>query len=422
MALAPEEQVALGPFRVDTANRRLFRDGVSLELRPQAFRALKVLIDNRGQLVEYPQLIREAWAGLQVSKHTVAVTVNEVKDALGVYGSWITCRPKLGYLLEVPESNDFIRRGWHFLNLYTRAGFENGLRCFQQAAEKDSADFRAFAGVASAYLMLGGFLMRAPRSIGGAFLEAHQRAVSLCGLTPELLADRAFGRIIFEGQPAQAEAELLEARKVGSTSPHVHIRLALAYMALGQLDRAADVMRRAEAGDTLLPELTFTGTLLRLFRRDFDAAVRWGREKLDLHPGSQVGRAFYAEALDHAGNSEQALAQYRLAAAMSPDISWIRAQEARCLARHGSSSKALAILQHLQRNRETEYVDAYFLALVLDALGKRGEAFQELERARAENSYALLFVDVDPKADGLKGSSQFGVWRGHAVAVVARAC
>ena len=57
---AVETEIALGPFRVDLADTRLLRDGVALDLRPQAFRALEVLIRNHGRLVDYGQMIREA--------------------------------------------------------------------------------------------------------------------------------------------------------------------------------------------------------------------------------------------------------------------------------------------------------------------------------------------------------------------------
>ena len=157
-----ETEVALGPFRVDLAETRLLRDGVPLELRPQAFRALEVLIRNHGRLVDYGQMIREAW-GVQVSKHTVATTENEVKNVLGEYGSWITCQPKFGYRLTMRQSEDLLRRGWRFWNQHTRVGFESALQCFQQAAENDGSDFRAFEAISSTCLMLAGFLMRQPR-------------------------------------------------------------------------------------------------------------------------------------------------------------------------------------------------------------------------------------------------------------------
>ncbi len=40
--------------------------------------------------------------------------------------------------------------------------------------------------------------------------------------------------------------------------------------------------------------------------------------------------------------------------------------------------------------RKTQYVDAYFMAVLLDALGDRDQAFQELERAFHEKSPVLF--------------------------------
>src|ERR1700722_6043818 len=142
--LRVDEPIALGSFRGNLATPRVLRDGVELELRPRDFRALRVLIQNPGRLVDYEQLIREAWDGTHVSNHTVAVTIGEIKHVLGEYGGWINCQPKFGYRLEIPQSEVLIRRGWHFWNQYTQRGYDHALRCFQEAAGQDSADFRAW--------------------------------------------------------------------------------------------------------------------------------------------------------------------------------------------------------------------------------------------------------------------------------------
>src|SRR5271168_2878921 len=106
------DQLAFGPFSMDPAGLRLRRGGAELELRPQAFRALNILIRNSGHYVDYPQMIREAWGGISVSRNTVAVTIREVKKVLQEYGSCIRCRPKLGYRLEIPKGEHLIRTGW----------------------------------------------------------------------------------------------------------------------------------------------------------------------------------------------------------------------------------------------------------------------------------------------------------------------
>jgi DNA-binding winged helix-turn-helix (wHTH) protein len=227
-------EIALGPFRVDLTYTRVLREGIELDLRPQVCRVFKVLIQNQGRLVGYERIIRDAW-DVHVSLHTVATTVNELKKGLEEYGDWIVCRPRLGYSLEMPKSEEVIRRGWQFWNQYTRAGFENALKCFQQAAENDAGDFRAFAAISSTYLMLACFLLRDPCEIRGAFLESHSRAVALGGLTPELRLDRAFGLYVFEQKIAEAEAELLAVRRELSDSVDVNIRLALLLFAAARM-------------------------------------------------------------------------------------------------------------------------------------------------------------------------------------------
>jgi hypothetical protein len=57
--------------------------------------------------------------------------------------------------------------------------------------------------------------------------------------------------------------------------------------------------------------------------------------------------------------------------------------------------------------RRTEYVDAYYMAMLRDALGQRGEAFVELERAYHENSAPLYSIEVDPKMDALRADARF---------------
>ena len=415
--LGVDEPIALGPFRVNLATTRLSRDGVEIELRPRAFRALKVLIQNPGRLVDYQQLIQEAWDGTHVSKHTVAVTISEIKHSLGECGAWINCQPRFGYRLEIPQSEVLIRRGWHFWNQCSQTGYENALRCFQEAAAADGADFRAFEGISNTYLMLAGFLMRAPRDIHGPFLEAQKRAVELCGLTPELRLDRAFARYVFERNFAEAESELLAIQPERPNSVHLYIRLALICLGSGRINEARARMQQAQANDALLPEVALLVTIVRFFGREFTAAVKWGKNTLDLHPASQIGRVFYAEALEYAGQPEESLAQYRLANALSPDTMWIRADQARFLARHGQLVEAAAMLADLQRIRENHYVDAYHMALLLDALGKRDEAFRELERAFEENSYTLLFAGLDAKADELRSDPRFVLLRRKALAV-----
>ena len=400
------DHLSFGPLSLDLASLRVWREGVDLKLRPQAFHALKVLIEKSGQYVDYDQLIREAWGGNVVSRHTVNTTIGAVKRALGDHGSWISYRPRLGYRLQVAGSDDLIRTGWHHWSRRTREGFEGALSYFQRVADEDPTDYRSFEGLAYCYLMLALFGMRAPRETHLGFTEALRRAVALKGWTPELRSIHGHDLHMFERRFEEAEAEFLrslEDKPLAGT----YVRLALLYSSMVRLGDALEVAAQARKCDPLWPTISATEVFIHLCRGDFDAAIVCGKKGLELHPYLHLGRAYYAQALEYAGRVEEALAEYRLARVIAPDITWVRCLEARCLARSGRHQQAEDIAEELVETRLREYVDAYYVALLLDALGHRDDAVSELERAVEENSATLYMLDVDPKLAPLRTDPRF---------------
>ena len=423
MVRIPAEPIPFGPFCLDATNSRLLRDSVQIEIRPQALHVLQVLVQNSGRHVSYNQMIQEAWGGNLVSKHTVAVTVGEVKKILAEFGPWISYRPRMGYCFEAPHADDLVRQGWHCWFRCTREGFEKALSHFERAAS-ESNDPRAFEGASLSYMMLGTYGMRPAREMYQGFLQAHARAVALRGLTPDLRADRAQGLHIFEHKIAEAEAELLQALRDKPKWVPIHMRLIMLYAGTGRLDEALEQVEEVRAIDPLWVQLPASEVFVRFFRRELPEALAAAREALELHPYLPLGRALYAQALESSGDTEEALKQYRMATVLCPDLPWLRALEAMCLVNSGRRAEALVILQQLEELRSTEYVDAYFQALLLHALGRKDEAFLELERAANENSAALFVLDVDPRADPLRADPRFGPIRDRVLsdsAVAARA-
>jgi tetratricopeptide (TPR) repeat protein len=413
-------EIIFGPFNLDTGATRLLRDGVEVRLRPQALQALKVLLIHSGCTIRYEQMIAEAWDGNLVSRHTVDVTVGEVKKSLQEYGGWIVNRPKVGYKLEVPKSDELVRRGWHFWNRRTREGFERAIDAFHQAAEESPADFRVFEGLSASYLMLATFGMRQPREMYPRFLEVHGHATELGVSTPELRCNHAHGIHVFERRFSEAEAEFLETLSDAPGSASIYVRLARLYATLGHLDDALDVLGQAYKADPLLPTVPVMEVLIRIWRREFDAAVALGLKAVELHPYLQIGRANLGQALEHCGRLDEALIQYQTASVMSPDLSWVRAHEGTCLAKQQRTSEAIAILNELDERRRSEYVDACFMAWFRAALGERDQAFRELERALEENSPWLHSLNVDVNTDYFMGDPRLDRLRREVFRVSAR--
>jgi tetratricopeptide (TPR) repeat protein len=191
------------------------------------------------------------------------------------------------------------------------------------------------------------------------------------------------------------------------------VRSALLYATLGRLDDALGVLDRAYQVEPLLPTLPATVVNVRVWRREFSQAIDVGRKAVELHPYLQISRVNYALALECSGELDEALEQYQLGSVMSPNLPWMRALEGTCLAKMKRVSDATRLLDELEELRRSEYVDAYHMAILRDALGQRAAAMKELERACDENSAFLYSIDVDPKVDALRADPRFATIRGQ---------
>jgi len=351
--------------------------------------------------------MQDAWRGTRVSRHTVAVTVNEVQKALQDCGAWIRYHPHLGYRFEIPQSAELMRSGWHHWLRHTREGFEKALGCFQRAVDSGGATFHAYEGISRCYLMLGMFAMREPREMYAEFTNNHNQAVAAGGMTPELRGDLAQGLQFFELRFLDAEAELIEAERENPKPAGTYIRLAVLYTCLKRFDAALETLRLAYARDPLSPILPACETMLHCCMGNPEIAAACGKKAIDLHPFLAIGRSYYAQALERLGKLDEAVAQYKMAITISPDLPRLRAEEAHCLARMGRHREARVLLEELLERARSEFVDNCTLAPVYLALGQTDEALRLLENSFEAGSPHLSFINVDYRLDPLRKSPRF---------------
>src|SRR5262245_2162663 len=97
-----------GPFRLDTAERVLLRDGQPVPLTLKAFDVLLLLVENSGHIVEKDELMNHVWAGSFVEEGNLKVTISMVRKALEDNHNgnrYVETVPRRGYrfLAEVKE-------------------------------------------------------------------------------------------------------------------------------------------------------------------------------------------------------------------------------------------------------------------------------------------------------------------------------
>ena len=72
-----------GPFRLDAAERQLWRDGEEIALTPKAFGVLLMLIRNSGHAVSKEDFMREVWPDTIVEEKNLTDNISILRQALG---------------------------------------------------------------------------------------------------------------------------------------------------------------------------------------------------------------------------------------------------------------------------------------------------------------------------------------------------
>lgn len=94
-----------GPFLLDPDDRRLTRDGVSVELNARYLDALALLVRERGKLVSKDRFLEEVWRGVPVTDEALTQCIRTIRRQLGDDAArprFIETVPKHGYRFIAP--------------------------------------------------------------------------------------------------------------------------------------------------------------------------------------------------------------------------------------------------------------------------------------------------------------------------------
>ena len=88
-----------GPFRLDTAERLLLRDGQHVPLTPKAFETLLILVENCGRVMDKDEMLKKVWPDTFVEEVNLAKNVSYLRKILGgeEAAQYIETIPKRGY-------------------------------------------------------------------------------------------------------------------------------------------------------------------------------------------------------------------------------------------------------------------------------------------------------------------------------------
>jgi tetratricopeptide (TPR) repeat protein len=127
-----------------------------------------------------------------------------------------------------------------------------------------------------------------------------------------------------------------------------------------------------------------------------------------MDPDFLPGHSDLARALEFAGKVDESIREYETAIRLEGNTgadSSIGLGNALAVA--GRRSEALGVLETLQGRRSERYVSAWGLASIYARLGDQSAALDWLERAYEELDSTLVWLNVHPRFDSLRGASRF---------------
>ena len=306
-----------------------------------------------------------------------------------------------------PKAHELYLKGRFHLFKMTESGIQTGIGYFERAIEENPRYAPAYVGLAHAYRMFGLSLERPPGEVGSKSKTAALQAVAIDESLAEAHAVLAFTTFWYEWEWEGAERHFKRALELGPDSADAGWMYAHLRSTLLRHDEALAMVARARALDPLSSLIhAMEGQFLVHAGRTADAVPRL-KEAIELDPRSRVAHLFAAKAYIEQGLFEEGLREAQISHDLFPTNSSGLANAAYAYALAGRPSEAIRILDALLELAAKQYVPAFNIAMIYNALAQTGDAITWLERGMEQRAPYMTFLASDPKWKNLRDEPRY---------------
>ena len=310
-----------------------------------------------------------------------------------------------------PAAFEAYLKGRYCWNRRTEGDLRRAADYFRQAIERDPGYALAHVGLADAF-NLQGFLNVLPP--GEAFPRARAAALTAVQIDAQLGEAHnslAYARLYHDWDWAEAERGFRRALELSPGYSVAHQWYMNLLATQGRFDEALQEGMKARELDPFSVITTNAVGWMYFHKRDFERALAEMRIAMEIDPDFMIAHVWCSWPLLELGRYEEAISELERGVALAGDMSLPRAYQAYGLARAGRAVEARAIRTALVEQSATRYVSPYLLALIHVGLGEHEASLEWLERALADRSHWMTFLNVDQKLDPLRGDPRFEALR-----------
>lgn len=306
-----------------------------------------------------------------------------------------------------PNAYQLYLKGRYRVAKYTQVDVKAGIEYLRQAIQIDPNYAIAYAELAIAYYIANDLFM-SPQETMPEAREAVKKALELDDSLPEAHSALALFNFGYEYDWKNAEKEFKRAIELAPNNSQVARSSFGWFLTLtGNSEEGIEESRRGVEVEPTSIETNFFLGLNLYYAHRYDEAIKQLRTTVDMEPNYYLSRMFLGSSYEQHGDLPAALEELQKASTLANEIPWTLAELGHLYARLGRNSEAEQVLKELARREERRYVPAYNFTTVYVGLGRNDQALKFLEKAFAERSMMLVYLETDPELDPLRSDPRF---------------
>jgi TolB-like protein/DNA-binding winged helix-turn-helix (wHTH) protein/Flp pilus assembly protein TadD len=305
------------------------------------------------------------------------------------------------------EAYEAYLRGRYLWSFETRSAIDQAIAEFQKAIRLDPNYAPAYAGLADAYLVLGGYGFVPPEQAFPAGKEAAAKALELAPNLSDAYSSLGFSAFYYDWNWPEAERMLRKAIELEPNNQLAHEFYGSFLHIMGRLDEAEVQCRIAmELGPMSAWIHDDKGWLLLTRGRPQEAAEEF-RKAIEFNSRFPAAHLSLAVAYSRLKEFDRALAEVHTAEELGGDPTRVMEVLGSTQALSGDVAAAKATVQRLISGKFQGRVSPYSVALIYTALGRKPDALDWLEKGYREKESWLPWIGVLREWDSLRSEPRF---------------
>ncbi|HEX7830292.1 MAG TPA: protein kinase [Thermoanaerobaculia bacterium] len=308
---------------------------------------------------------------------------------------------------ENSEAYQLYLKGRYHWNKRTSESLRKSIQYFREAIETDPSFASAYAGLADTFVTMATNVPLPPPETMPKAKAAALQATQIDDSLAEGWASLAAVRWWYEWDWEGSEEAYRRATELNPNYATAHDGYAMLLCARGRFSEAIEQVNKAADLDPLSLIIAVHAGWPFYFARDYESGIRRFRKALELDENFIPAHGWLGMALGQQRRYSEAIDTFQRALEVER-LPILIAMLAHTHAIAGERAQALQLLAEFEAQQEKRYISQYDVAVVHAGLGDTQKALHHLRAAAEERSSWMVFLNVDPRLDGLRHEPAFG--------------